>query len=339
MMARMKAGALGELCRRMSMSYNAGIDLRTLLTRESQMGPPGKKRRFGEILSSVDRGETLAAAFRDHDSYFPKMYLEMVDIGEQTGRLGQCWEQLADHYEHLVSIRRTFLAAILWPGIQLGLAIFIVGGLIWVIRAIADVDLLGLGYSANASVGIYFLFIALLLAAIAFPIYGLMRGWFGPLPMAIAYRLPIIGHNLQTFSLSRMAWSIAMANHAGLDARRTMKLALGSAGNAFYGSHLEPVDQALIEGDQIVGALTRTNAYPVDFLDAVTTGETTGMLAESMTNLAEQYRERAEARGKTLAVVAGVIVWLGVGTLLVIVIIRLFMTLYLGPINEALKPI
>ena len=42
-------------------------------------------------------------------------------------------------------MRRTFLAAIIWPLMQLAVALSVIGLLIWVMGFLGNVDLLGLG--------------------------------------------------------------------------------------------------------------------------------------------------------------------------------------------------
>ena len=56
----------------------------------------------------------------------------MVEVGEQTGHLGEIFAQLAEHYENQVRLRRNFLSSITWPIIQLTIALAVIGLLIWI---------------------------------------------------------------------------------------------------------------------------------------------------------------------------------------------------------------
>ena len=101
------------LCRRLSTVLGAGIDLRTTWQRESERATGHVARdHFAAIREDVARGESLADALAARGAYFPAIFREMVDVGEQTGHLSEVFAQLADHYEGQDRMRRTFLAAI-----------------------------------------------------------------------------------------------------------------------------------------------------------------------------------------------------------------------------------
>ena len=70
---------------------------------------------------------------------------------------------------------------------------------------------------------------------------------------------------------------------------------------------------------------------------ALETAEITGTESESLTHLSEDYQRRAETATLALAVAASLAIWGLVAVLIIYVIFRLFFTLYLDPIHEALE--
>ena len=75
------------------------------------------------------------------------------------------------------------------------------------------------------------------------------RGVFGSrFFMSLWIRIPAVGESWQARALSRMAWSLSMAHDAGMDARRSMRVALQSTNNAFYSEVSELVDAQLTQG-------------------------------------------------------------------------------------------
>ena len=57
-------------------------------------------------------------------------------MGEATGRVDEILLRLADHYDHQLQLRRTFMGMILFPMIQLAAGIVIVGLLILILGMI-----------------------------------------------------------------------------------------------------------------------------------------------------------------------------------------------------------
>jgi type II secretory pathway component PulF len=92
-------------------------------------------------------------------------------------------------------------------------------------------------------------------------------------------------------------------------------------------------------GQEICEVLSRTGAYPRDFLDTLEVGERSGRLPESMRILSEQYQDKARRALATLTMAAGFLVWALVAVIIIVMIFRLFTLLYLGPIQDALEGI
>src|SRR5262249_97776 len=109
-----------------------------------------------EIIHELRKGSDVAATLQERGNAFPPLMIDLVSVGDQTGSLPEVLAALGDHFENIVRLRRTFLGAIAFPIIQLLAAIFIVGGLIWLLGMIAGstggtpFDVTGLGLSGTA---------------------------------------------------------------------------------------------------------------------------------------------------------------------------------------------
>ena len=70
----------------------------------------------------------MARAMLDSGKYFPPLLVQMVHVGESSGRLDRTLLELAEHYDHRISTRNEFLRGIAWPVIELLMAVFIETG-------------------------------------------------------------------------------------------------------------------------------------------------------------------------------------------------------------------
>ncbi len=334
-MACMSTGQLASMCHRMGTSLAAGTDVLKVLNQESRYGSSAYQRCMVEVARRVGNGATLAEAFQASGGYLPDLLCELVGVGEQTGRLDGVFQRLSEHYQHLLHLRRTFLAGIVWPVFELGLGVVVIGGLIYLLGAIDPSSKGVFGLAGGRGLMIYLVIITAILLVGFVVVHGLRRGWFGSWPQTLMFRLPVIGTSLQTMAISRMAWTLSLALNAGIDARRAMRLAFSSTQSQFYTRHLDAVDTVIVRGGQFHEALRATGAFPSEFLNAMESAEVSGTESESLAHLSEQYQERAESSTGMLAVAAGVLVFVAIGAVFIFVIFSLFVTLYLGPINEA----
>lgn len=338
---RIRMSYLAQLLRRVGHGLQAGIDARKVWEQEAKRGPVGYRTVFAEISRRQSQGDCLEDAVRDSGVFFPPLVAEMVNVGEATGKLESVLIRLSDHYSHLLELRRKFLIGITWPAIQLGAAICIVGMLIWLLGVIAPmtggepIDILGFGLVGNKGLLIYALFISGCAAAIMLFVTAIVRQWFGSLPIRIALKIPLLGGCLQTMAIARMTWTLAMALESGIDARKSIRLALRSSQMPHWMELENGLGQTMYTGVEFHEALRETNTFPEEFLNALEAAEISGRLAESMLQLSNDYQTRAETATQTLTVVATFLIWGAVAALLVFLIFRLAM-FYIGQLYSAL---
>jgi type II secretory pathway component PulF len=342
---RLSNKALAELCHRLAVETEAGIDIRRTWQREADSARGRIRPYFDRVREGVVRGDSLSESLALTGRVFPPLFQELAHVGEETGTLGRVMQRMERHYRRLVQAQRTFIAAITWPMIELGLAVLIIGLLIWVMGWIgrrtgaAPMDMLGFGLVGTSGLVIY----TNIILAIALAIYGLVfavrRGalWTRPL-QRVLIRLPGVGPCLAKLALAQMAWALHLSMNVAMDVRRVVPLVLRATGNDYYIRHTEQVVSAVQAGEPLAQALARTRAFPADFLDSLAVGEESGQVVESMGRLADRYEEEAESAIKTLATLAGVAVFVIVAALITWLIFRLFSG-YVGAYSRVLNGI
>jgi type II secretory pathway component PulF len=319
------------LCRRMSTALEAGIDLRTVCARETDRASGPLRSYLLAVSQAVEEGESLAEGVAATGEFFPALFRELIALGEQTGQLDAVLAQLADHYQNQIEMRRIFRAIIIWPMVQLGIAVAVVGFVIWVMGVIPQppgnkpLDPLGLGLVGNRGLAIYVAFLACVGVLFWLTRRAVGRGLVWTMPIQrLVLQLPGIGKPLQTLALARLAWSMRVTFDAGMDVRHAMKLSLRSTRNARYIDHIPLIDAEITKGHSVHEAFCQAGGYPEDFLDTLAVGEQSGRLVESMGLLARQYQDQARAALAVLAMMAGWAIWAAVAGLIIVLIFRMF---------------
>lgn len=117
---------LSTLCLEMSMLLHAGISIRygVEMMIDDTTDKDGKLV-LQDLLDSLDEGGGLADALVK-SKYFPTYMVNMVEIGERTGRLTETLKALADHYERQDRLAVSIKNATLYPAVLLGMMIVVV---------------------------------------------------------------------------------------------------------------------------------------------------------------------------------------------------------------------
>ena len=340
-MAQISTGSLVQLCRRLATSSRAGVDARKTWENEAKYGSGAYRRNLTLVSDGVARGDTVAESLRECEGYFPSLMCELVEVGERTGKTDAIYAKLAEHYEHQAQLTRNFLMGIAWPMFQLLIGIVVVGGLIGVLGVIGgnNIDILGLGFKGVRGMLLFWANCALLAMLVALGVSGVMRGWFGDAPLALAMRIPGIGAALTYPALARLTWTLAMALEAGIDAKRSVQLCLRASQNPLYLGKAPGMLQAISDNRQFIEAFQEAEVFPLEFLHSLENAEIAGATSESLLVLAKEFEDRAKTALRILTGAIGVLVWMGVGLLIILMIYRMFQEMYLKPINDIMDQI
>ena len=106
--------------RTLSSLLSAGVPMLTALTiSEEVVDAPLFARVVTEAAARVKKGDSLSAAFIEHPKLYPLMMSDMVSVGEETGKLADMLQQVAEFYESDVSQRTKDLSTIIEPVLML----------------------------------------------------------------------------------------------------------------------------------------------------------------------------------------------------------------------------
>ena len=264
---RISLKQLAAFSQRASISLLAGIDERTVCAREINNACGFTARRHMTTIShTVDQGGTLSEGLAAAGDFFPPLFREMVQAGEQSGHLGEVLRQLAGHYQNQISLREL-------PGVhhlaghRAVLAVAIIGFLIWFMGIInatnqSHLDPLGLGLVGNVGLAKYAAFVALVAITLALVVRAMSRGLLCTRPLQrFVLWMPKIGPALQTVALARLAWVMSQTMNTSMELRHSLKLSLQCTRSAPYIDCIGRIDAQIAAGNSIYEAFRRRAVF------------------------------------------------------------------------------
>ncbi|MFO1199499.1 MAG: type II secretion system F family protein [Burkholderiaceae bacterium] len=301
--ARMTIDELQLFSRQLHALLRGGLPImRALSAMQDSATRPALGAMLGELSSSLDQGRELSAAMARHPQDFPPLYVAMVRVGEQTGRLDDILRQLAGWLEFDRKSRERVKAALRYPSfVVAAMAIALVVVNLFVIPRFAGVyksmkvDLpwmtqLLIGFS-DFMVGSW----PLLLAGVAGGAWA-FRTWKRTdggraLFDQWVLRVPIAGRILRHAALARFARSLSMTLRSGLPASQGIQLVAHTVGNAYMSNRLERVRTGIERGESLLRACSGTRAFTPLVLQMIAVGEESGTVDEMLEHVATFYEE------------------------------------------------
>jgi len=333
--------AVARFCHNVGSGLHAGVDIRRVFESESMRGSAKQRIEMTRIRERINQGDTLTAAMRSAGGYFPPLLVEMVEVGERTGRLERVFFKLAEHYDQLVKIKRELLIGIAWPAFELSASALVIGLMIWIIGIVHTGEgppgITFFGLYGNRGLAIYCGIIALIVAFFAGLTFAVKIELIkiGPF-IRLLMQLPGIGPGIQTLAIARLTWALAMATDTEIDPRKAIELSLRTTQNSYYTSQIESMKEVITRGGEMTDAFQQANRFPDDFLDALQTGEIAGRISETMEHIAVEYEERAKVFYRMLTVAAGMFAFFVV-VAVVFAIAFSIISQYVGILNDLME--
>lgn len=334
--------ALVTWCRTMRMSVSAGLDIVRIFRQQAKSGPRALRGVAGDIADRLGAGDSLEDAFAPHRNRFPPLFLELVTVGEQTGRLEDTFRELERYYEGSLKVQRNFRSQMAYPAIQFVAAVLVISGLIFILGIIAGIK----GGQAQGVFGFSGTSGAISFLVIAFGFAGALLAALKLSAESVTWRarmegflliVPGWGPALLCFAVQRFCVALRMTSEAGLRAEKVLHYSFRATANSRFSSREAAAVGAIKRGGDMADAITESGApFPDDFRQSIVVAEETGEMSEVAERLANNYAEEAERRLKMAAQMTSYAIYGFVAMMIVIAIFGIA-NIYLGMMNSATK--
>lgn len=128
---KVKDKDLAVFCKQFSAVLNAGVTIISALEMMSeQLENKTLKRALQEAQSYVQKGGTLADAFKLNPKVFPPIMINMTAAGEMSGNLEICFDRLTTHFETSNALHSKVKGAVTYPIVILIVVVAVVAVLL-----------------------------------------------------------------------------------------------------------------------------------------------------------------------------------------------------------------
>lgn len=333
--------SLSIMCRQLSTMLHSGVAIQKAFELTATKGTdPRARKALQEIARSIANGDEIAESMRKQGRAFPRLMIDMVEVGEKTGSLPEVLRSLSDHYENNLRLRRTFYGAIAWPMFQLFAAIFVIALAIWIIgwlggQAAAQTDILGLGLHGTSGALIWLASTLGTLAAIVFGYQVFKRSVAGnQLLDPLLLQIPVVGNCVRSFAIARFSWAFALTQQAGMSIKESLNSSLRATTNGSFMAASRPMWESVKRGSTLSQAMTETRLFPNDYLHMVEVAEQSGTVPEMLDRLSPQFEDQARRSLNTLTAILGWGVWVMVAIFIIFLIFNIVLK-YVGMLQDA----
>ena len=291
------------------------------------------------IAESLEAGRELHAAMREHSAVFPALLINMVRMGEDTGRMEETFEQLSFYLERERETRQQIKQATRYP-------IFVLTA---ILAAIAIINVVVI----PAFAGMFERFDAelplptrILMATSAFTLdyWAWMLGGMVAAVLGfrqytrstggrlwwdrIKLRLPVIGSILERALLARFARALTMATRSGVPILEGLDSIGRAVDNAWVADRVGHMREALERGESLGQAAAGTGLFTPLVLQMIAVGEETGQVDDMMEEVARFYEQEVDYELKNLSSAIEPILISIIGAMVLVLALAIFLPMW-----------
>ncbi|MBE7214445.1 type II secretion system F family protein [Shewanella benthica] len=286
-----------------------------------------------DISEQLTAGRPLSSAMNHHQDVFDSLFVSMVHVGENTGKLEDAFMQLAGYIEREQETRRRIKAAMRYPiFVLIAITIAMVILNIMVIPKFADMfSRFGaeLPWATKLLIGTSSLFVnywpAMLVGAIG-TFIGI-RYWHNSEKGEKQWdkwklHIPAVGSIIERSTLSRYCRSFSMMLSAGVPMTQALSLVADAVDNAYMHDRIVAMRRGIESGESMLRVSNHSQLFTPLVLQMVAVGEETGQIDQLLNDAADFYEGEVDYDLKNLTAklepiligfVAGIVLILALG--------------------------
>ncbi|MDJ0778481.1 MAG: type II secretion system F family protein [Gammaproteobacteria bacterium] len=292
-----------------------------------------------DILEQLESGRSLSIACARHPKVFSNLYISMIQVGENTGRLEESFAMMAEYIDRNRRIANNIKTALRYPTTVLS-AIAIAIGIVnlFVIPKFAsffEANNLELPWqtvfllnTSNFFVDYWMVVLGVMIGAF----FG-FRHWINTVKGRYRWhrfiiKAPLVGDILHRSFMARFARSFAMAYGAGVPIVQAMGVIARSIGNEFIAGHVSGMREGIERGEALTRTANATGMFTPVVMQMFAVGEEAGNLDEMMTHIADFYEEEVDYDVKNLSDKIEPLIYVAMGVMVLILALGIFVPMW-----------
>ena len=324
-------------CRQLYSLTKAGVPLLRAFNGLSQSTVhPLLKETLATVTKDLTNGRALSASMKQHPRVFSRLFISMIHVGENTGRLDEILLQLANYYEQEMKTRRQISSAMRYPTFVM-MSIVIAMGILntKVIPQFAsmfsrfgvELPLPTRILIATSNFFVHY-WLAMVISAIA--TWFAIRLWRNTEKGKEKWdnwrlRVPITGSIVNRAQMARFSRTFALMLRAGVPLNSAIQMSAESLENAFLENRLNEMKKGIEGGSSIAHMARQAGVFTPLVLQMIAVGEETGQVDDLLLEAADFYDREVEYDLQNLTakiepimlvVVAGMVLMLALGIFL-----------------------
>ncbi|MCI2044644.1 MAG: type II secretion system F family protein [Mageeibacillus sp.] len=304
---KLKTKDLVLISRQLASLLSAGITVvRALDMLYQQVESKKAKKCIGEVYEAVQSGRSLSEAFKEQKGVVPNIMISMISAGEESGRLDEIMERLAEHFQKDAKLKNKISSAMVYPKILAGLTGAVsIGLLTFLVPKIANTikdlggdlpaltkGLIALSYSLTHY---FYIYIGVIVG-----IVYIFKMWksseSGGLQWSkLMLTMPVVGKATKMNAAARFTRTVSTLLKSGISVLTAVEITEKSLDNLILEQKLAEARTEIRKGQSLSKSIRGITEFPPMIYAMVAIGEESGTLDTILNKAADFFEDEADS--------------------------------------------
>lgn len=264
-----------------------------------------------KLSKDLAGGKSLTLSMQEQSDIYSSLFISMVNVGENTGRLEDVFKQLADYYSMEYETRKRISAAMRYPTLVI---LFIVAAMvvlnIFVIPVFSQMFAkfgVDLPLTTRILIGTSNFFVQYwpIMAGVAVALPILIRWSLNKKSVRLAWdrvklHLPVMGSIIDRSLLGRFSRSFSLMLQSGVPLNLALSLVAEAIDNKFLEERILDMRRQIEQGNSLSTVTTQSKMFTPLVLQMFAVGDETGRVDELLQEAADYYEREVDYDLKSL---------------------------------------
>ncbi len=338
---------LALITRQFATLIHAGLTIEECLNALIEQVESARSRSvLAGVRTRVLEGQSLARSLAQFPESFPDIFRSMVDAGEQSGKLDEVLERLADYTESRQNMQQKVLLAFIYPAlVTLVAAAVVIGLLVYVVPQVTRVfENTGqtlplitrtlIAVSDFVRTGGWWWLLGIVAAFVAFRA-ALRERHMRYRWHLLLLRMPLVGRLLRGTDAARLASTLGILTASGIPLLNAMQSAVQIVTNLPMRAAVEDALRQVRDGGSLSRALGKTKLFPPMVIHLISSGEATGKLDQMLDRAAAAQTRELENWVRALTALLEPVMILVMGAIVLFIVLAILLPIF--EMNQLIK--
>ena len=320
--------------------YRAGIPLLRALS-IIKIGPDNSSfnKAIREIRLNIQEGKSLSQAMADYQDIFPRVYINSIAAGEESGKLEDILDELITMLEKEMEITRLIKSGLRYPIIVLG----VIGLAVIVLMSYVIPKFIDFYASFNAQLPLptriiiktstfftnYWWVLIILVVVIGFAIKKILSTEKGKLFFdRLFLKLPIFGNLIIKGNIARFSLMFKILFKSGLPIIKSLEILRYSVKNSVISLEIEKLEELFRKGSESDITQEHFEFFPDLSRQMMSIGLESGSLEKMLQEVGNHYSKEVHYISKHLTAILEPILTIIIGVFVLILALAIFLPMW-----------